>query len=86
MPGPLYASYGAIAQLGDRPRCSPPASASVTISEGVTNTGELQLLVNGRNSVLDIKKMLDAQSRTTSDLQAVFNYLEILKAAGLVGM
>jgi hypothetical protein len=53
-------------------------------SEGVANTGELQLLVNGKNSVLDIKKMLDAQSRTTSELQAVFNYLEILKVAGLV--
>jgi hypothetical protein len=55
-------------------------------SDGVANTAELQLLVNGRNTVLDIKKMLDAQSRTASDLQAIFNYLEILKAAGLVEM
>jgi aminopeptidase YwaD len=55
-------------------------------SDGVANTAELQLLVDGTHSVLDIKKMLDAQSRTTSDLQAIFNYLEILKTAGLVEM
>ncbi|NJD18494.1 MAG: M28 family peptidase [Gemmatimonadetes bacterium] len=55
-------------------------------SEGVASTAELQLLVNGKNTVLDIKKMLDAQMRTTSDLQAIFNWLEILKAAGLVAM
>jgi hypothetical protein len=30
--------------------------------------------------------MLDAQSQTLSDLQAVMNYLEVLKAAGLVEM
>jgi hypothetical protein len=52
----------------------------------IASTGELQLLINGRNSVLDIKKMLDGQYRTTSDLQAIFNYIEILKAAGLVEM
>lgn len=48
------------------------------------NSRELQLLVNGKNSVLDIKHMLDAQYPTESDLQAIFNYLEILKLAGLV--
>ena len=52
----------------------------------IANTGELNLLINGRNSVLDIKKMLDAQFRTTSDLQAIINYVEILKLAGLVEM
>ena len=30
--------------------------------------------------------MLDGQNRTTSDLQAIFNYIEILKLAGLVEM
>jgi aminopeptidase YwaD len=48
------------------------------------NTGEVQLLVDGRRSALDIKTMVDAQSRTLTDLQAVLNYLEVLKAAGLV--
>jgi hypothetical protein len=52
----------------------------------IASTNELNLLINGRNSVLDIKKMLDAQHRTTSDLQAIINYIEILKLAGLVDM
>ncbi len=54
-------------------------------SQGI-NTSELQLLIDGRHSALDIKVMLDAQSETLSDLQAVLNYLEVLKAAGLVEM
>jgi hypothetical protein len=45
---------------------------------------ELQLLVNGKHSAVDILKMLDAQNERRSTLQAVLNYLEILKMAGLV--
>ncbi len=52
----------------------------------IANTRELQLLVNGKRSVLDIKKMLDAQYQRESKLQSVLNYLEILKLAGLVEM
>lgn len=54
-------------------------------SQGV-NTSELQHLIDGRHSALDIKVMLDAQSQTLTDLQAVLNHLEVLKAAGLVEM
>jgi aminopeptidase YwaD len=54
-------------------------------SQGI-NTSELQHLIDGRHSALDIKVMLDAQSQTLSDMQAVLNYLEVLKAAGLVEM
>ena len=50
----------------------------------ISNTSELQLLVNGKHSVLDIKKMLDAQSEKKSTIQAILNYLQILKLAGLV--
>jgi hypothetical protein len=50
----------------------------------LANQSELQLLVNGRHSALDIKKMLDGQHERRSTLQAVLNYLEILKLAGLV--
>jgi hypothetical protein len=50
----------------------------------LANPGELQLLVNGKHSALDIKKMLDAQHERRSTLQAVLNHLEILKLAGLV--
>jgi len=52
----------------------------------IANTSEVNLLINGQNSILDIKKMLDGQNRTTSDLQAIINYIEILRAAGLVEM
>jgi hypothetical protein len=58
----------------------PVAGKDLTLA----NPSELQLLVNGRHSVLDIKKMLDAQNERRSTLQAVLNYLEILKLAGLV--
>ncbi len=54
--------------------------------EDVANTGEVNLLVDGMHSVLDIKKLLDGQYQTESDLRAILNYLEILKAAGLVTM
>lgn len=47
---------------------------------------ELQLLINGRNSALDIKNMLDAQAERKTDLQEVLNYLEVLKMAGLIEM
>lgn len=50
----------------------------------IANTNELQLLINGRNSVLVIKHMLDAQSERKSKLQSILNYIEILKLAGLV--
>jgi hypothetical protein len=50
----------------------------------LANPAELQLLVDGKHSALDIRKMLDAQHDRRSTLQAVLNYLEILKLAGLV--
>jgi len=50
----------------------------------LANPGEVQLLIDGRHSALDIKKMVDAQNERRSTLQAVINYLEILKVAGLV--
>ena len=45
---------------------------------------EMQLLINGKNSVLDIKNMLDAQAEQKADLQEVLNHLEVLKTAGLI--
>jgi len=50
----------------------------------IANTAELQLLINGKRSVLEIKKMLDAQYSGESKLESILNYLEILKLAGLV--
>jgi hypothetical protein len=53
-------------------------------NESVVNTKELQRLINGKRSVLDIKRILDAQAPASTNLKAVLNYLEILKHAGLV--
>jgi len=45
---------------------------------------EINLLCNGRNSVLAVKKMLDTQNREETPLQEILDYLEILKEAGLI--
>ncbi len=45
---------------------------------------EIQLLCDGKNSALDIKKMVDAQNRTDTPLAGVVAYLEVLKKAGLI--
>jgi aminopeptidase YwaD len=66
----------------------PPAQRAKFLLAGnglaLANQGELQLLITGRHSVLDIKKMLDAQYERRSTIPAILNYLEILKLAGLV--
>ena len=77
-----YNGYGQyLNQVSDEDRARFPYSR-----QSIANTGEINLLINGEFSVLDIKKMLDAQNRSTSDLQAIINYIEILKLAGLVDM
>ena len=53
---------------------------------GVASTGELTKLINGKNSILDMKKMLDIQYSRASDLQAIINYLELLKMLELIEM
>ncbi len=50
----------------------------------IASTSELQSLINGRRSVMDIKRSLDAQYRRKSKLESVLNYVQILKLAGLV--
>jgi len=53
---------------------------------GVGDTRELPRLVDGRRNALEIRDMLDAQSRRSSDLQSVLNYLRVLELAGLIEM
>jgi hypothetical protein len=48
------------------------------------SASEIQLLCNGQNSALDMKKMVDTQFKQETDLQAILDYLDVLKAAGLV--
>lgn len=49
-------------------------------------TSELQCLINGTHSVLDIRNMLDAQFNAKTNLEHVMNYIQILKLAGLVDL
>jgi hypothetical protein len=53
-------------------------------SDFMGNTADLHCLVNGTHSVLDIKKMLDAQSQRKANLQHIVNYIQVLRLAGLV--
>jgi hypothetical protein len=50
------------------------------------DTGELGQLVNGRQSVLDMKKMLEAQAPVKADLQLMIDYMAVLAKAGLIEM
>ena len=51
----------------------------------VKNGAEIaKLTTTGTNSILDIKKMLDAQFPSTDNLETVTKYVEMLKEAGLV--
>ncbi|MGD2123751.1 MAG: M28 family peptidase [Gemmatimonadota bacterium] len=63
-----------------------PANVRAANAYQGVNTSELQLLIDGRHSALDIKIMLDAQAQSLTDLQGVLNYLAVLEAAGLVEM
>lgn len=60
------------------------ASASPAGRPPLRNASEIQLLCDGRNSALDIKKALDTQFREETPLEGILGYLEILKKAGLV--
>ncbi|UCE40678.1 MAG: M28 family peptidase [Candidatus Aminicenantes bacterium] len=52
--------------------------------DGIPSTSELQCLINGKRSVLEIKNMLDVQYSRKSNLESVMNYIQILKLAGLI--
>lgn len=75
---PFAAGFGA---YGLAPAAGQPAGKQDLF---IANPAELQLLVNGRHSVLEIKKLLDAQNPRRSGLQGILNYLQVLKLAGLV--
>lgn len=52
----------------------------------IGSSSELQALINGKRSALDIKNCLDAQYTRKSNLQSVINYLKVLELAGLIDM
>lgn len=50
----------------------------------IANTSELERLCNGKHNALQIKQMLDTQYAKESSLQAILDYIDVLKTAGLV--
>ena len=75
-----YRGYSAILTKLD-----PKVRETYPVKGRSMDTQELGRLCNGKNSALDIKKLLDTQARGTEvDLQDVINYIYILKEAGLV--
>jgi hypothetical protein len=51
---------------------------------GVADVSEVAKLINGKNSLLDIKYLIDCQYKNESSLTGIENYLNQLKAAGIV--
>ena len=50
----------------------------------VVNTDEVAGLADGKRSILQIKKIVDAQFERESPLEDIMNYFEVLKVAGLM--
>ncbi|MCX6226405.1 MAG: DUF4910 domain-containing protein [Bacteroidia bacterium] len=57
---------------------------TTAIYSNISDKTELERLCNGKHNALQIKHLLDTQSSRESDLQAIMDYIEVLKAAGLV--
>jgi len=57
---------------------------SIAIYNKLSDKTELERLCNGKHNALQIKHMLDTQSSRESDLQAIIDYIGVLKSAGLI--
>ena len=76
-------SYLGYAEILDK--LDPKVKEKFPVKGRGMDTMELGRLCDGKNSALDIKKMLDTQIRQgENDLQNVINYIFILREAGLV--
>jgi hypothetical protein len=51
---------------------------------GIADASEAAKLINGKNSLLDIKYLIDCQNKNESSLSGLENYLNQLKAAGII--
>lgn len=71
---------------GGYSKCMPELTReqSAGIYNRLSDKTELERLCNGKHNALQIKHMLDTQSGSESDLQAIIDYIGILKTAGLV--
>jgi hypothetical protein len=57
---------------------------SMALYNKISDKTELERLCNGKHNALQIKHLLDAQIPRESDLQAIMDYIVVLKDAGLV--
>ena len=62
---------------------SPEVKDRFSIS-GLTDPMEASKLINGRNSILEIKYVIDCQNQSETSLKSLENYFNRLKEAGLV--
>lgn len=82
---PLVTENGYRGYSGIITKVDPKVKEKYPVNGRGLDTQEIGRLCNGKNSALDIKKLLDAQMRQgETDLQDVINYIYILKEAGLV--
>ena len=51
---------------------------------GIADASEAAKLINGKNSLLEIKYLIDCQNKNESSLSGLENYLNRLKAAGII--
>jgi aminopeptidase YwaD len=66
-------------------KLDPKITEKYPYNKSRVDTQEISRLCNGKNSALDIKKLIDTQSlHEVTDLQDIINYIYILKEAGLV--
>jgi hypothetical protein len=77
-----YEGYRTVLRAASQAAAGTVADASGRMMNQVSS--EIERLCDGRNSALDIKKMLDTQFRQETPLDAVLSNLEVLKRAGLV--
>ena len=88
-----YQGYQALIQRAQSELSQKPApddapgtkpAAQMPVRGGRAGAGEIRLLCDGRNSALDIKKLLDTEFAQETSLETILSQLEILKKAGLV--
>lgn len=51
---------------------------------GLADASEAAKLINGKNSLLDIKYLLDCQNKNESSLTGLENYMRLLREAGII--
>lgn len=77
--------YGGYREFLDKVPAETREKLKIT-QRSIFGASELQLLINGKNTVLDIKNMLDTENERRMDIQDITNYMEFLKIAGLIEM